>query len=483
MASPSYNPSGNKPSTMEMGTTGLRHMSGQIDEEDIRQLRWPHCIAVYRQMESDPLISGALFAIRQFIRSSEWTVEEYKGENRPSDSAEQAKFLRECMDDMDSNWSTFLDNALSMLVYGFSVHEITYKKRLGRNNKSKAKRSKYNDGKFGWRGFPIRSQDTIEEWGIDKYGSLEWVRQQDHWQGIDVKIPEDRFLLFRTSAYKDNPQGRSILRSAYRGYYQRRNMEIQEGIGTERDLSGLPVLRIPSEYMSGDASEDEKAIARMYDRIGANLKRNEQGYVVLPSDIYGNEESATGNYKFDIELLSSSGNRQVDTGSVIERYDMRIMQSMLTDFLMLGGSVGSYALSSNKVMAFVTAIESYLDVIAEQFNDKAIPLLWEANDLDPATAPRLKHSGVENTDLETLGKFLENAASAGMLTTDEATEEAIRRKANLPERDPESEEAEMARQVRRAQAANLAAQTTAMEASTSVDNVVSGEADSEDDNG
>lgn len=453
MASPNNNPAA---VSKELGTSGLRHISGIIDEEDIRELRWPNCIKVYRQMESDPLISGALFAIRQFIRSSHFTVEQYKGEDAPADAAEQKRFLEQCLDDLNTPWSTFMDNALSMLPYGFSVHEIVYKRRLGRDNPDKRKRSKYNDGKLGWRAFPIRSQDTIEEWGIDNYGDLEWVRQVDHWQGVDVKIPKDRFMLFRTSAYKDNPQGRSILRSVYRGYYSRRQFEIQEGIGVERDLSGLPVLRIPSEYLSEDATEEQKQVAQQYAQMGSRLKRNEQGYLLMPSDIYGTEDSSSGDYMFDVDLLSSSGGRQVDTTSVIERYDMRMMQAMLTDFLMLGGSVGSYALSSNKVMAFVTAIESYLDVVAEQFNNHAIPLLWEANGMDPATAPKLVHSGVENIDLEVLGNFLKNVGASGLMTPNSDTENAIRERAGLPKIDEDSEEAMAARAARR-EAANQAA--------------------------
>lgn len=448
-SSPSYNPSSYVP--REQGTTGLRHMSGYIDEEDIRELRWPHCVKVYRQMESDPLIHGALFAIRQFIKSSEWKVEEYKGQDKPKDAAQQKIFLEQCIDDLNTPWSTFLDNALSMLVYGFSVHEISYKRRNGWK-RSRRDRSKFNDAKIGWRGFPIRSQDTITEWGFDKWGDVNWVRQEDQFRGTDVKIPEDRFMNFRASTYKDNPEGRSILRSIYRGYYSRRNVEIQEGIGIERDLSGLPIIKIPSEYMSGDATEDQKAIANMYANIGNNLKRNEQGYVLMPSDIYGNGENASGDNLFEIELLSASGNRQVDTTQVIGRLNQTMMQGMLTDFLLLGGSVGSYALSSNKVMAFTTAIESYLDVIAEQFNDKAIPLLWELNGMDPAKAPKLVHTGVENIDLEILGNFLKNAAAAGVITPDDELEDAIRGRANLPSRNDGTDEEAQKRAARREEA-------------------------------
>lgn len=433
-------PSSYAAQTKELGTTGLKYMSGIIDEEDVKELSWPYNIKTYRQMENDPLISGALFAIQQFIKSSEWRVEEYDGEGKPDDAGEQAEFLRQCIKDLNKPWKEFISDVLSMLVYGFSVHEIVYKKRLGPNNKDRRFKSKFSDGKYGWSKFPIRSQDTIEDWDIDKHGDLNRVRQRDFWNDVDVWINEDRFLLFRPTAYKDNPQGRSILRNCYRAYYNRRNVEIQEGIGIERDLSGLPLIRVPSEYMSDDASEEQQMMVQSLHTMGQNLKRNSQGYAMLPSDIYGNEDTGTGDKMFDLSLLNSGGSRQVDTNSIIDRYDHRIMQSMLTDFMLLGGSVGSYALSANKVMAFVTAIESYLDVIADQFNEKAIPLLWEVNGWDSTKTPRLAHSGVENTDLETLGKFLKDAAASGMITPDDETEEDIRQKAKLPKKPEEAQE-------------------------------------------
>lgn len=434
-------PSSYSAALTELGSTGLKYMSGIIDEDDIRDLAWPRSIKTFRQMESDPLISGALFAIQQFIKSSEWRVEEYDGPEKPADAGEQAEFLRTCIKDLNKSWGEFIADVLSMLVYGFSVHEIVYKQRLGPRHPDKRKRSRFNDGKFGWRKFPIRSQDTIEEWDIDNHGELNAVRQKDFWNNIDEWIPESRFLLFRPTSYKDNPQGRSILRNCYRAYYNRRNIEIQEGIGIERDLSGLPLIRVPSSFMAADATDDQKAMVRSLHTMGQNLKRNSQGYAMLPSDIYGNEETGTGDKLFDLSLVNSGGSRQVDTNTIIERYDHRIMQSMLTDFMLLGGSVGSYALSSNKVMAFVTAIESYLDVIADQFNDKAIPMLWEINGWDSTKCPRLTHSGVENTDLETLGKFLKDAAASGIITPDEETEADIRQKAKLPKKSEESQEA------------------------------------------
>ncbi len=183
----------------ELGGTGLRHNNGYIDDETIRDLRWPMCIQVYSEMEHDALINGALYAVKQFIKSSEWRVEEYQGPDKPADASEKAEFLRTCFDDLAKPWSETLDEILSYLPYGFSAHEIVYKKRLGRH-RNKKYRSKYNDGLIGCRKFPIRSQDTITDFKFDDHGELTHIRQQDFWNKVDTWIPDNRFLLFRTTS-------------------------------------------------------------------------------------------------------------------------------------------------------------------------------------------------------------------------------------------------------------------------------------------
>ena len=58
-------------------------------------------------------------------------------------------------------------------------------------------------------------------------------------------IPMSKALLFRTKSRKNNPEGRSILRNAYRSWYFKRRIQEIEGIGIERDLAGLPVMHGP----------------------------------------------------------------------------------------------------------------------------------------------------------------------------------------------------------------------------------------------
>ena len=411
----------------ELGGTGLRNVHGNIDEEIVRDLQWPNSVRVYKMMETDALISGALFAIKQFIRSAEWKVEEYKGPDAPSDSKEQRRFLEECLEDLRKSWGDYLTDILSFLPYGFSVHEIVYKKRLGMNPPGNRERSKYNDAKIGWAGFPIRSQDSIDEFETSPRGELINVHQKDYWNKIDVKIPYDKFLLFRTSSYKDNPYGQSVLRGAYRAYYFRKNLEVMESVGVERNLQGIPIIRVPHELLAADADDNAKQLRHMYETMGKLLKKNDQSYVMLPSDIYGDGQNGSGQRIYDIELMKSDGSNLAAISPLIERWDRRILQSCLADVLLVGGqSVGSYSLASTKADMFRNAIETYLDTIADEFNERAIPKLWEFNGWDSSKTPRLKHTGIEKIDVTPLADLLKKAGEAGFLSPDENIENYLR---------------------------------------------------------
>ncbi len=81
---------------------------------------------------------------------------------------------------------------------------------------------------------------------------------------------------------KNSPEGRSILRSAYRSYYfWKRVLEI-EGIGIERDLAGMPVMGIPSACFLSDATPEQKATLAAAKDIVTSLHRHELEGAVIP---------------------------------------------------------------------------------------------------------------------------------------------------------------------------------------------------------
>jgi hypothetical protein len=314
-----------------------------------------------------------------------------------------------------------------MLIYGFSFHEIVYKKRGGDTEDPKT-RSKHSDGKIGWRKFPVRAQETLNNWMMDQEGGIQGFRQIDPTGGGFREIPMDKGLLFRTTVNKNNPEGRSLLRNCYRPWYYKRRIEEIEAIGIERDLAGLPVAKVPPEYLSSGASAAQQAVLAEITQIVQNIKRNEQEGVIFPMMYDENN-----NEMFSLELLSSGGSRQFDTDKIISRYDQRIAMSVLSDFILLGHEkVGSFALGSQKMDLWTMSVEAIAKSIAEVMNQYAIPRLLKLNGMNPELMPYLTYGQISSVDLGELGDYVQKLVGAGALMPDEKLEAYLREQASLP---------------------------------------------------
>jgi len=409
--------------TTEIGVSGLRIYSGQVREEFLPQLTGSRAIRVYEEMSSnDPLVGALLFALTQLIRRVTWRAEP---EGEAPEDREAADFALSNLHDMSVSWGVTLSEILSMLVYGWSFHEIVYKVRSGPSEDS-ARNSRYTDGRIGWRKLARRAQGTLSRWGIDEGGGVSGMHQTPPTLGGEVFIPIEKGLLFRPIHANGSPEGRSILRAAYRPWFFKKRIEEVEGIGIERDLAGLPVMYIPAEYMQADASAEKKAVLEEYKSLVKGIRRDSQEGVVLPS-VYDKD----GRRLVELTLLSSGGKRNFDTGGVIARYDQRIAMTVLADIILLGHEkVGSYGLGVTKAELFAAGIESILDEIVDVMNRHALPRLLALNGMRGRC--RFAVGGVERVSLTELGAYIQQLAGAQVLLRDDALEAHLREVANLP---------------------------------------------------
>lgn len=409
----------------ELGATGLEVWSGYVQEEFLRELQGQRGYKIYREMSlNDAVIGGVLFAIKMLIRSVPWTVQ--PGGASPLDE-QAAEFLRTCKDDMEHTWSEFLDEVLSMLPYGYSYHEVVLKRRLGQAVAPDEPKSNFDDGRIGWKKIPIRSQATIWDWIMSPKGEVLGAYQQAPPMFQRVALPLTRCLLFRPSAHKDNPEGMSILRTAYRAFWFKKNTENMEGIGLERDLVGFPVAWIPRSLF--EPGNEEKF--QTYKDLVTKMKANEQAGMVMPL-----EYDANGNKKYDLTLLSVGSRRLFDTGAIVDRWNKQIAMSVLADFILLGQqSVGSYALADSKTKLFATAIGAWLDAIADVLNRTAVPRLFALNpEFASAKLPTFAHDDIETPDLDALGEYIGALSGAGAsLFPDKELENYLRRAGGMPE--------------------------------------------------
>ena len=138
-----------------------------------------------------------------------------------AEEIKQAETINQMMNDMEHSWSEFVTDALSNMIYGFSVHEKVYRRRYKSNG------SKYDDGLIGWKNFAIRSQESIEKFvfsddGNDIIGVKQNIsriadayNQYGNRATNEVIIPYSKVLHFRTGRHRGDPYGKSPLRDAY----------------------------------------------------------------------------------------------------------------------------------------------------------------------------------------------------------------------------------------------------------------------------
>ena len=386
-------------STRPIGDSGLMRFDGVVYEETATNLRGTQWHRVVREMQQSPIIKGMLFATEMLIRRAEWTIQPATGEGINDDAAEDVvKFVESCRTDMRITWEDTLASVLSFLPYGFSLFEVIYKRRLGLSGDPS---SEADDGRIGWDEWSPRAQDTIEKWIFDDSGHAIGFVQRTPSMGVPVEIPMTKCLHFRAGGYRGNPEGESVLRAAYQDWDAINKLQLIEAIGIERDLAGLPVAWIPAKYLSAAATDDEKKVAVEMKRTVQDLRQNSKAGVVMPL-----EHDERGNKQYDIQLLSASGSRQFDTSAVINRRAGQMTMTMMADFLMLGHSnTGTYALSQDKTRLFTTAIEAWLDAIANTIVDQAVRPLMQINGMDPALTPRLQPGDVAEQDLTRTGAF------------------------------------------------------------------------------
>lgn len=420
------------PNTGEIGASGLLIGGGRVRDEFHRDLRDNRAVRIFREMrDNDPIVGALLFAIDMTLREIDWHVAPSEDNNEAAQV--EADFVASCLGDMSTTWPQFISAALSLLPFGWSFFETVYKIRGGLSN-DPARSSRYDDRRIGWRKQALRVQESLSHWEFDEAGGIQAFVQQTQ-QGI-VTIPIDKGLLFRTTTARGNPEGRSILRNAYRPWHFKKRIEEIEAIGTERDLAGLPVALVPPAYLANNAPDDMKQALEAIKVILRDIRADAQTSVVFPKEV----DPDTGQDLWELKLLSTGGRRQFDTDAIIGRYNQLIAMTVMADFLLLGHeSVGSKALGVSKIELFTTALTAYLDEVASVMNDYAIPRLMKLNGVNQALWPTLRHADVRQPDLIEIGAYVKDIAGAGVIM-DPVLEERLRELGGLPSMDPEQQQ-------------------------------------------
>lgn len=396
---PKYNPSPGALVGMDLGRSGLRRWyPGWIRDERLSDLMGRKKYIVFEEMgDMNAYCAATLNAFAMFLRRATWGVNPVNDDNKINGAAD---FLKSCMGDMEHSFQTFMAVASRMVPqYGFSPHEIIYKLREGPKEDYRFG-SKFNDGLIGWQNFAVRSPETILHWV--------WYKEDpNRLQGLvqltppdfppNLFIPIEKLLLLRAEPGKDNPEGRSVLRSSYKPFITIKVMEDFRNVIVERGGAGIPYADVPTtisnpykydpttgETKLDDAGKpilDPLALATLNSIIATlkSLRQSTEPYIIRPQ-----QYDEKGNKMFDIGFLTNNGGSMIaDINATIHEEGMKILMGTMTEFLALGTNAtggGSFALAKDKTDNFTLAITAYLDAFQESINNQAVPRLFALNE-------------------------------------------------------------------------------------------------------
>jgi hypothetical protein len=424
-----------------LGVAGTSTRNGTLKADDLQpELRGKRAIRKFREMrDNDATIGAALYAVEQMLRDVPIKI-------TPADDSEEAQeeaeFVESVLEDMDHTLDDHISEALSFLTFGFATFEVVYKRRVGPYERNLKKRSKFTDNRIGIRKIAPRAQWTINRFEVDQQSGDLYGFYQDVASGFGSNyIPMRKAILYRTTTINGDPSGRSILRNAYSAYERLNAIQQYEAIGIERELAGIPHAEVPAEYLSADATEAQQAVLNQLKEILRDLKFNEQGFLITPSDTYPGKDGEPTNQKLvSVKLISAEGTRNIDIDPVVKRYQHDIARSVLAEFIMLGGGTnGSYALSKSKSDIFLRALESYINTIVDVLNKQLVEPLWRINGLDFKYMPKITAGDVAPHDLKEMGAYLRNLNGANITIADDIDiVNALMEIAELPKPNPET---------------------------------------------
>ncbi len=393
-------------STEPIGVTGLSIWGGQIVEEYLPQLKAPKSYKIYREMSDDPTINVLLSAIRMPLLAAEFSITPVSEEQADVDSAD---WLWDCINSMDRySWRQHVLDMLDMLVYGWAMAEIIWRK--------------LPDGTMGLDMLDPRAPKTLYEWKFDGRQRVETMRQQDPNVGTIYDIPYWRTIHMIWDQRYRSPEGNSLLRACYRPWYFRKNLETIEGIGIERDLAGLPVIKLP---FGASANDSTKAA-----EIVSHLRNDEEAGVVLPPP----RQSGKDVQGWELELMSG-GSKAYDTRAVIRDYNKQILMTFFAQFLELGmDKVGTQALVQGSHDVFSLALKGVQQLMLECWNTQLVPVLFQMNGWPTDALPTIEWADPGKRDIAGISDVIVNLTQAGIITAEPQLEDHIRAIAGLPDR-------------------------------------------------
>lgn len=402
---------------IKMGETGfntLKTRNGKIYESANVAFRYPQMIRMVEEMVTSPPVAIGLNAQNTLFNRAEIIVEPLTDET-PTDKARR-DFLSTILHDMDMSWQQTLQSISSYKEYGHSVQEVVMRRRLYANG------SNHNDGLVGLAGLKNRPQNSIAKWNFSEDGrTLESVSQSiagmtnsAYFANLTdpngfIVIPRNKFLLFRCDATTDNPEGKSVLIPVFLAYKQLSVVTDQLMTGVSKDISGLPYAQLPPQYMSPDATSDQKAVYTATQNIVSGIAAGTQGPIVFPKMI----DPESKQDLFSLSLLEHKSGKAYDLPGIIKLLQNNILSVLSADSISMGESGGSLSLQDGNTNLLALQVAYRLSEVATTLNQELVPLLWRMNGWSTERMPKFKFKDISSTSMEEFSKFFQRIAAVG----------------------------------------------------------------------
>lgn len=392
----------NQPTQVQLGT-GLSVWKGIIAEEYLPQLSpWSLAFRVYREMSDDVVVGALLESIKTPLLASPFDV--IAGTNSTEDQKAKEFIEKDFFRTLDTEWPAHVQEMLEFLDYGFSLSEKVLEKR--------------SDGRLHLRSLVPIGQETLDHWGeVDPFGAVStFVQKREVGKPNSGAIaPMDKLLHFKFKGRKRNPEGRSLLRSLYRPWYFKKNLEALEAIGAERDVGNAPVATLKEgiRYTDSQITALGKALE--------GFRMDESVYVIAPAGV-------------TIQAYGG-GNKVYDIRAMIRDWQHLIRQRFFADFLSLGSEqVGTQALAKEMTTFFGLALRSIQEIMLAVWNRQLIPWIFAWNNWAPVSGelPRLEWLRPEDSNLQSLAQAYQMLIEAGIIDIDDAIKKRVRLQMGLP---------------------------------------------------
>lgn len=412
---------------------------------DNKDLKFPYSVQTYKRMTSDTILAAALNAVQVIAVRVPRYIQPF---DESDTHKKRAEFVEQCLgiskdiNDMTHSFDEFLIQALSMNQYGFSLHEKVYRIRRNKNG------SRFDDGKVGIKRLPIRPQESIESFVYDDDGrEITHVVQRQTatrtsvlevmYKGNatkpkfsgDIKIPIENTLLFRASASSGSAEGVSPLSYVYETWKDYQRYKDLEGIAASKNLNGLPVIWMPSEYMTDDASD---AFSSVYTTLRDGVSKiaiGEQSSLVLPSD--REDMTGQGGKLFDFTLMSASSSNITAITSIIERLKNEMLLCLFSGEMAEGND-------GKKTSMLNMLVENRIKEVFTVLNNDLIPDLFRKNGWDDTKTPEIKYGKLREIPFESFAKAMQQTKATKLIAVTPKNINHIAEELGLPDRVDES---------------------------------------------